>query len=94
MVTHIIGAAFGVVALILCVVFAARRGNLYRIVGSSIYGAPPLILLYTMSSAYHGLKPGIGKKVMQVFGHCTIYFLIVRTYTSIVIGPIRDVLHK
>ena len=64
MVTHIIGAAFGVVALVLCVVFAARRGNSYRIVGSSIYGVS-LILLYTMSSVYHGLKPNMGKKVMQ-----------------------------
>ena len=80
MVTHIIGAAFGVVALVLCVVFAARRGDPYRIVGSSIYGAS-LILLYTMSSVYHGLKPNMGKKVMQVLDHCTIYFLIAGTYT-------------
>lgn len=89
MVTHIIGAAFGVVALVLCVVFAARRGDSYRIVGSSIYGAS-LILLYTMSSVYHGLKPNMGKKVMQVLDHCTIYFLIAGTYTPIVLGPIRD----
>lgn len=35
----IIGAAFGVVALVLCVVFAAKRGDPFRIVSSSIYGA-------------------------------------------------------
>lgn len=89
MVTHIIGAAFGVVALVLCVVFSAKRGDGYRVVGSAIYGAS-LIFLYTMSSVYHGLRPGMGKKVMQVIDHCTIYFLIGGTYTPIVLGAIRE----
>ena len=89
MVTHIIGAAFGVVALVLCVIFAAKQGDPFRVVSSSIYGAS-LILLYTMSSVYHGLRPNMGKKVMQVIDHCTIYFLIAGTYTPIVLGPIRD----
>lgn len=89
MVTHIIGAAFGAVALVLCAVFAARRGDPYRVVASSIYGAS-LILLYTVSSVYHGLKPNMGKKVMQVLDHCTIYLLIAGTYTPIVLGPIRE----
>lgn len=89
MVTHIMGAAFGVVALILCVVFSAKYHDGFYIVGSSVYGAS-LIFLYTMSSVYHGLKPGIGKKVMQVIDHCTIFFLIGGTYTPIVLGPIRE----
>ncbi len=89
MVTHIVGAAFGVFALVLCVVFAAKRGSPYRVVGASVYGAS-LILLYTMSSIYHGLKSGMGKKVMQVLDHCTIYFLIAGTYTPILLGPLRE----
>ncbi|MBR6452887.1 MAG: hemolysin III family protein, partial [Lachnospiraceae bacterium] len=48
-----------------------------------------LIILYTMSSVYHGLRPNMGKKVMQVLDHCTIYFLIGGTYTPIVLGPLR-----
>ena len=89
MVTHIVGAAFGVVALVLCVVFAAKRGRAFRVVGGAIYGAS-LILLYTMSSVYHGLRPGMGKKVLQVLDHCTIYFLIAGTYTPILFGPLRE----
>lgn len=89
MVTHIIGAAFGVVALVLCVIFSAKRGDPYRIVGSAVYGAS-LIILYTMSSVYHGLRPNMGKKVLQVLDHSTIYFLIAGTYTPIVLGPIRE----
>ncbi len=88
MVTHIVGAIFGVVALILCVVFSALRGDGYRVVGSAIYGSS-LITLYTVSSVYHGLKPNMGKKVMQVIDHCTIYYLIGGTYTPIVLGAIR-----
>ena len=87
-VTHIVGGALGVAALTLCVVFAALRHNVYGVVGSSIYGAS-LIALYTVSSVYHGLKPGMGKKVMQIVDHCTIYFLIAGTYTVIVLSAIR-----
>lgn len=90
MITHIIGAAFGIVALILCLVSAVRGGDSYRIVGGTIYGAS-LIALYTVSSVYHGLHPNMGKKVLQVIDHCTIYFLIGGTYTPIVLGPLREV---
>ena len=87
-VTHIVGGALGVAALTLCVVFAALRHNVYGVVGSAIYGTS-LIALYTVSSVYHGLKPGMGKKVMQIVDHCTIYFLIAGTYTVIVLSAIR-----
>lgn len=87
-VTHIVGGALGVAALTLCVVFAALRHNVYGVVGSAIYGVS-LIALYTVSSVYHGLKPGMGKKVMQIVDHCTIYFLIAGTYTVIVLSAIR-----
>lgn len=89
MITHIVGAAFGIVALVLCIVFSAKNHNVYLIVSSAIYGSS-LIVLYTMSSVYHGLRPCFGKKVMQVIDHCTIYYLIGGTYTPIVLGPIRE----
>lgn len=89
MVTHCVGAAFGIVALVLCVVFAAKGHNPYRIVGGAIYGTS-LIFLYSVSSVYHGLLPCMGKKVMQVIDHCTIFFLIGGTYTPIVLGPLRE----
>lgn len=89
MVTHIVGAVFGIVALVVCLILSARKHDAFLIVGSAIYGSS-LILLYTMSSVYHGLKPNMGKKVLQVLDHCTIYFLIGGTYTPIVIGPLRE----
>lgn len=90
MVSHIVGAAFGVAALVLCVVYSALNGDVWDVVGSSIYGGS-LVLLYTMSSIYHGLPLNMGKKVMQIMDHCTIYFLIAGTYTPILFSAIREV---
>ncbi|MBQ4092438.1 MAG: hemolysin III family protein [Firmicutes bacterium] len=88
MITHIIGGAIGVAVLVFCILIAASHDNVWGIVGGSIYGAS-LIALYTVSSVYHGLKPGFAKKVMQVVDHCTIYFLIAGTYTPILLSAIR-----
>ena len=90
MISHIVGGALGIIALILCVTLSAIHKNIWGIVGSAIYGAS-LILLYTTSSVYHGLRPGMGKKVLQVLDHCTIYFLIGGTYTPILLSSIRKV---
>lgn len=90
MTTHIIGGVLGVVALILCAVKSLIRGNGYGLAASVIYGLS-LIALYTISSVYHGLRPGTAKKVMQVVDHCTIYLLIVGSYTVVVLSAIRPV---
>lgn len=88
MITHIIGGAFGVIVLVFSILISASHDNVWGIVGGSIYGAS-LIALYSVSSIYHGLKPGMAKKVMQVVDHCTIYFLIAGTYTPILLSAIR-----
>lgn len=88
MISHIVGGAFGVIALVVCVVISARQKNPWAVVSSAVYGAS-LILLYTASSVYHGLKNGTAKKVMQIIDHCTIYFLIGGTYTPILFCSIR-----
>lgn len=86
MVTHIVGGGFGVLALVLCVM-KSIGGSIADLIGSAIYGAS-LVTLYTMSSVYHGLRPCMGKKVMQVIDHCTIYFLIAGTYTPILLSAL------
>lgn len=89
MISHIVGGGVGVAALTLCVIFSALERNPWAVVSSAIYGAS-LIALYSMSSIYHGLRPGFAKKVMQVLDHCTIYFLIAGTYTPILLCCIRE----
>ena len=90
MVTHIVGGALGIAVLVLCILRAARGGNTYGVVSSAIYGAA-MIATFTFSIVYHGLLPNLGKKVMQVVDHCTIYFLIAGTYTVVVLAGIRPV---
>lgn len=89
MVTHILGGAFGITATVLCVVFAAKHHNTWGVVSGSIYGAS-MIILYTMSSIYHGLSPRLtGKKVMQILDHCCVFLLIAGTYTPIALSAVR-----
>ena len=89
MVSHIVGGALGIVALVLCVITAAMGHSAIGVVSSCIYGVT-LIILYTMSSIYHGLRPGMGKKVMQILDHCTIYFLIAGSYTPVLLVAMRS----
>lgn len=89
-VTHIAGGALGILILILCVIRAALHHNPIGVVASVIYGTS-MICLYTISSVYHGLRPNLGKKVLQVIDHCTIYILIAGTYTPVALCAIRPV---
>ena len=87
MVSHIVGGGFGVIALASCVIYSFLFSNAFGIVGSFIYGIS-MVLLYTMSSVYHGLKNETAKKVFQIIDHCTIYILIAGTYTPILLCSI------
>ena len=88
MVSHIAGGALAIAALVLCVIFSALYRDVWCVVASAIYGAT-MVVLYTMSSIYHGLKSEMAKKVFQVIDHCTIYFLIAGTYTPITLAGLR-----
>lgn len=85
MVTHIVGGGIGLLILALCVIKAAMAQNTTGVIGAAIYGGS-MVALYTISSVYHGLHPGTGKKVMQILDHCTIYLLIAGTYTPIMLS--------
>ena len=89
MVSHIVGGALGIVATTLCIIFAALHNNVYGIISCAIYGFS-MILLYTMSSIYHGLRPNKAKKVFQILDHCSIFFLIAGTYTPYCLVTLRE----
>ena len=90
MISHIVGGAIGVAALVLCIIFSAIHKNGWGLAGSIVYGIS-MIVLYTMSSVYHGLREGTAKRVMQVLDHCTIYLLIAGTYTPILLSAMRPI---
>ena len=88
-ISHGVGALFGIVALVLCVVRAAQSGDPYRIVSGAIFGFTVLIL-YLMSCLYHALKVNKAKRVFRVIDHCTIFLLIAGTYTPYTLVSLRD----
>ena len=88
MTTHIVGAGVGVIVFALSIWIAFVHQNVWSLVSGAVYGLS-LILLYTVSSVYHGLIPSLGKKVMQVIDHCTIYTLIAGTYTPVLLCALR-----
>ncbi len=90
MVSHIVGGALGVAALVLCIIVSAVHRNGYGLAGSIVFGLS-MILLYTMSSVYHGLRDGMAKRVLQVLDHCTIYVLIAGTYTPVLLSAMRPI---
>lgn len=88
MISHIVGGGLGVLICAACVVKAFLTGGAYEIIAAFLYGLS-MILLYTMSSLYHGLKDGTAKRVFQVLDHCTIYLLIAGTYTPVALCALR-----
>lgn len=89
MVSHIVGGGFGVIICALCVIKSFINGDAYQVTSSFIYGFS-MIILYTISSIYHGIKPPMGKKVMQVIDHCSIFILIAGTYTPVALCSLRE----
>lgn len=88
-ISHGLGAAFGVLALVICLVKTIPEGNAFSIVSSWIYGFS-IIILYSMSCIYHALKPCNAKRVMRIFDHCTIFLLIAGSYTPFTLVSLID----
>ena len=90
MITHIVGGALGAVVILSCVIWAALQDNFWGIFSCTVYGTT-FITMFTISSVYHGLAPGMSKKVLQVIDHCTIYIFIAGTYTPIMLSTLRPI---
>lgn len=88
-ISHMVGGAFSVFALVFSVCYSALYADAWSVVSSIVFGFS-LLLLYCMSSIYHALTHPMAKKVMQVLDHCAIYFLIAGTYTPILLCAVRQ----
>jgi hemolysin III len=86
--THGLGAALGVAALVLMVVFASLRGSARHIVGAAVFGST-LVLAYTMSTLYHALRGPRVKFVFRILDHNAIFLLIAGTYTPFCLATLR-----
>lgn len=90
MVSHIVGGAMGCSMLSACVCVSVMQESLRGLISTMVYSLS-VVLLFTMSSIYHGLIPEMPKKVFQVIDHCTIYVMIAGTFTPIAVCAIYRV---
>lgn len=86
-ITHLVGAALALAALVVLVVFASLQGDPWKIVSFSIYGTT-LFMLYTFSALYHSLH-GRAKIIFQKLDHAAIYLLIAGSYTPFTLVTLR-----
>lgn len=85
--SHVAGVALAVAGLVALI--AHSDGNPWRVVGFSIYGAS-LLLLYSASSIYHGLRLSArGEDLLKRFDHVAIFALIAGTYTPLCLVTLR-----
>ena len=78
-VTHGIGCALAVVALVLLVLQARRSGEGVHLAAAYLMGVP-LIVEYLFSTLYHAIQEPRAKSVLRVFDHACIYLLIAGSY--------------
>ncbi len=79
-ISHAVGAAFGIFALVTLCMKAMVSPTAYELTAVIIY-ALSITALYSMSALYHALPQGKAKRVFRVFDHCSIYLIIAGTYT-------------
>lgn len=82
-ISHAIGAAFGVVALVLLITYDTRKTD-YSLTSVVIYGFS-IIILFTASTFYHAAKNERKKRFLRVIDHISIYLLIAGTYSPVLL---------
>ncbi|MFL7891440.1 MAG: PAQR family membrane homeostasis protein TrhA [Anaerolineales bacterium] len=87
-ITHGIGTGLSIAGLIILVVLAVLNGDVYQIIGFTIFGAS-LVLLYLASTLYHGFQQPRVKRIFKIFDHSAIYLLIAGSYTPFLLVAIR-----
>lgn len=87
--SHGVGAALAVAALVALVVLAFLRGTTWHIVSYSIYGVS-LFALFLASTLYHGVQKPRLRPILRKVDHACIYLLIAGTYTPFVLISMRS----
>jgi hemolysin III len=87
-VSHGLGLLAAVVWAPILILGAIDKGEVGFLIGSCVF-ATTSILLYLMSTLYHGLRVGRTKKVFRILDHAAIYLLIAGTYTPFTLGVLQ-----
>ena len=88
-VSHTAGAGLAILGFIMLIIRASWYNNIPALVSYIIFSLG-LMVLYTMSSIYHGLKPSTAKNVFEILDHSSIYFLIAASYTPFLVLGLKS----
>ncbi len=87
-ITHGLGIILSIISFILFI--KNSNGNNIKLTCNIIYSST-LLILYSVSTIYHGLKINLSKKIFRILDHCSIFLLIAGTYTPIAITSIGGI---
>ncbi|WP_346796737.1 hemolysin III family protein [Halomonas sp. Bachu 37] len=89
-ISHGIGAVLSLLGMAALLVAASLAAHIdpWKLLSFSLYSAT-LVLLYTVSTLYHGIRHPRWKRFFQHFDHCAIYLLIAGTYTPFLLVNMR-----
>ena len=82
--SHGITGLCAIGGFVVLIVFGAKSDKDWSLFSALFYGSS-LVLLYTFSSIYHGLRHQKAKRVFKILDHCGIYLLIAGTYTPVLL---------
>lgn len=88
-ITHGVGAAASIAALVTLVFVAALWGNGWHLASAIVYGVS-MFVLYMASTLYHAIQHPKACAVFKIIDHAGIYLLIAGTYTPFTLISIRD----
>jgi hemolysin III len=87
-ITHGLGAALSIAGLVILIVFASIKGNVWHIVSFSVFGAT-MVILYMSSTLYHSFTNKTVKNLFRKFDHMSIFLLIAGTYTPFCLAVLK-----
>lgn len=88
---HMIGSHLAAAMTALLIMAAVNSGKDvgWKVVSGSIFGAS-MLLLYSISSAYHAVAYLPAKRALEMCDHMAIYFLIAGSYTPFALVSLRE----
>lgn len=88
--THAIGALFGIVALVLLIVFNTNKTG-WSLFSVIVYGIS-IVILFSASTLYHSVSNETKKHYFRIVDHISIYLLIAGTYTPVLLISLEQTL--
>lgn len=88
LITHALGLLLSIAGASAIIMNALSSNDHWKIAGALLFSIS-LVMLYTASTLYHGVRSPELKRRMKIFDHCAIYCLIAGCYTPFTLVPLR-----